>query len=190
MELIGLYLVGCALLVCAGVLKAWRPDDTARALTPLVPGRLGSRLQFRQMRTIVRVVAIAEAALGVAAVTLPRPALAGLVAASYLLFTGVVAFARSRGGALASCGCFGTPDTPATLLHVGLDLVFAIAAIVVAVRAPTGGTLHSVLGHQPLHGVPLVLLVGVGAWLTYLTLSVLATVQAARAAVGSPARRR
>ncbi len=35
----------------------------------------------------------------------------------------VVAYARSRGGALASCGCFGTPDTPATLLHVVVDLV-------------------------------------------------------------------
>jgi hypothetical protein len=190
MELIGLYLVGCALLVCAGVMKAWRPDDTARALVPLVPGRIGSRLRFRQMRTIVRLVATAEAILGVAAAAMPRPALAGLVAASYLLFTGVVAFARSRGGALASCGCFGTPDTPATLLHVGLDFVLAVAATVVAVRAPTGATLHSVLGPQPLHGVPLVLLVGVGAWLTYLTFSVLATVQAARAAVGSPARRR
>jgi hypothetical protein len=190
MELIGLYLVGCVLLACAGVMKAWRPDDTARALAPLVPGRIGARLRFRQVRTIVRVVAVIEAVLGVAAAALPRPALAGLVAASYLLFTGVVAFARWRGGALASCGCFGTPDTPATLLHVALDLVLGIAATVVAVRAPSDANVASVLGHQPLHGAPLVLLAGVGAWLTYLTLSVLSTVQAARVAVGSPARRR
>jgi hypothetical protein len=58
------------------------------------------------------------------------------------------------------------------------------------VVVPSGATLASVLSHQPLHGAPLALLVGVGAWLTYLTLSVLATVQAARVAVGSPARRR
>jgi hypothetical protein len=189
-ELIGLYFVGCALLACAGLMKAWRPDDTARALVPLVPARLRSAVRMRQMRTIVRSVALVEAGLGVAAVTLPRPGLAALVAASYLVFAGFVAFARSRGGALASCGCFGTPDTPATLLHVAVDLVLGIAATVVAVVAPSDATVASVLSHQPLHGVPLALLVGVGAWLTYLTLSVLATVQAARVAVGSPARRR
>jgi hypothetical protein len=189
-ELIGLYLVGCTLLACAGVMKAWRPDDTARALLPLLPARIGARIRVRQMRTIVRTVALVEAGLGAVAAALPRPALAVLVAASYLLFAGVVAYARSRGGALASCGCFGTPDTPATLLHVAVDLVLGIAATVVAVVAPSDATLASVLSHQPLHGAPLALLVGVGAWLTYLTLSVLATVQAARVAIGSPASRR
>jgi hypothetical protein len=190
MELIGLYFVGCTLLACAGAMKTWRPDDTARALVPLVPARLRSRIRFRQMRALVRSVAVVEAGLGAAAAALPRPGLAGVVAASYLLFAGVVAYARSRDGALASCGCFGTPDTPATSLHVVIDLVLAIAATVVAVAAPSNATLASVLSHQPLHGAPLALLVGVGAWLTYLTLSVLATVHAARVAVGSPAGRR
>ena len=47
-----------------------------------------------------------------------RPA---LVAGSFAGFAVVVAFARHRGGAIASCGCFGTPDTPATLVHVAVN---------------------------------------------------------------------
>jgi hypothetical protein len=190
MELMGVYLVGCILLVCAGAIKTLRPDDTARALAPLVPARLTSYIQFRQMRVIIRLVAVFEAGLGITAAALPRPVLAGSVAASYLVFAGVVALARSRGGPLASCGCFGTPDTPATVLHAAADLVLALAALGVAVSAPSDDTLLSFLGHQPLHGAPLLLLAGVGAWLTYLVLSMLAALQAARVAVGSPAKRR
>jgi Methylamine utilisation protein MauE len=189
-ELIGPYLVGCALLAWAGAMKAWRPDDTARALAPLVPSALRARVGVRQTRWIVRGVALVEAVLGVVGATLPRPVLAGCVAVSYVAFAAVVAYARGRGGALASCGCFGRPDTPATLLHVAVDLALAIAAAVVAVSASSDVTLRSVLSSQPLHGAPLVLLAGVGAWLTYLTLSMLATLHAAREAVGSPARRR
>jgi hypothetical protein len=60
----------------------------------------------------------------------------------------------------------------------------------VAVSASGAVTLPSVLSAQPLHGAPLVLLAAVGAWLSYLTLSLLATLHATREAVGSPAGRR
>ena len=40
---------------------------------------------------------------------------AGLVAVSYGAFAAFVAWLRVRHGALASCGCLGTPDTPATV---------------------------------------------------------------------------
>jgi hypothetical protein len=189
-ELIGPYLVACVLLVGAGAVKAWRPDDTARALAPLVPSAVGSRLGFLQMRRVVRGVATAEFALGAAAAALPRPLLAGCVAASYLAFAAVVAYARSRGGALASCGCFGRPDTPATPLHIALDLVLAVAAAVEAVSTSGAVSLSSVLSAQPLHGAPLLLLAAVGAWLTYLTLSLLAALHATRESVGSPAGHR
>ena len=122
MELIGPYLIGCTLLFFAGVTKAARPDDTARALGPLMPRRLGGLVQFRHVRTIIRLAAMFEAGLGVVALILPRSLTAAFVAASYLTFAAVVAYARSRGGALASCGCFGTADTPATFLHVVVDL--------------------------------------------------------------------
>jgi hypothetical protein len=182
-ELIGPYLIGCTLLFVAGAMKAMHPDDTARALAHVMPERLGALADVGRMRGVIRIVAILEAGLGVVAVALPRPLLAAFVAASYIGFAGVVAYARGRGGALASCGCFGTPDTPATLLHVVVDLVAALAAVLVATSASSAATIATVLSHQPLHGAPLLLVSAVGAWLTYLTLSTLGTLEAVRRTV-------
>lgn len=173
MELIGPYLAAAALLVVAGVAKAVRPGDTARALTQLVP------LPLTGVRSAVRVGAALEAAVGVVALARPGGTAAGLVALSYAAFTAVVVVARTRGSALASCGCFGTPDTPATLVHAVIDAGLAAAAAVVALRGP-GGSLGHVLAAQPAHGVPLVLASAVLAWLAYLALTDLATLQAAR----------
>ncbi len=184
MELMGPYLIGCTLLVLAGVMKAARPDDTARALVQLMPTRFSALSQVRRMRTTVRIAATLEAGLGVVAAAVPRSASAALVAASYVVFAGVVAYARSRDGALASCGCFGTPDTPATLVHVVVDLALAIAATLVATAAPTDGTIITALAHQPFDGVPLLVVSAVGAWLTYLTLTMLAALEAVRRTVG------
>lgn len=182
MELIGLYLVGCGLLVAAGTAKVAHPDDTARALAAVVP------IGLQAMRRLVRAGAAAEVAVGVTALVLPRPWSAGLVALSFTAFTLFVAYARSAGGAIASCGCFGTPDTPATTAHVVVNAALAAAAAVVAWSAPSG-TLVSTLSHQPMHGVPLVVASALCAWLVYLAVSVLASLQAARALTGVIHRR-
>jgi hypothetical protein len=176
-ELIGLYLVACGLLIAAGTAKAVHPDDTARALAAAVP------LGRHAMRAVVRAGSAAEAALGITALVLPRPWWAGLVALSYAAFAGFVAYARSTGGAIASCGCFGTPDTPATLLHLVVDGILALSAAAVAGAAPPG-TLLTVLSHQPAGGIPLVAVSALTGWLVYLALSVLAGLQAARALTG------
>ena len=178
MELIGPYLVACTLLVVAGVMKAARPDDTARAVTQLVPLPMG------RLRMVIRLGAMVEAGLGLVALAVPRTVTATLVAASYLLFTGVVAYARTKGGAVASCGCFGTPDTPATLLHVIVNLGLAAAAVGVAAATPTG-SIVSMLATQPLAGVPLVAASALCTWLIYLALSMLAALQAARRLAGA-----
>jgi hypothetical protein len=175
-ELIGLYLVAAGLLCVAGVAKAARPDDTARALAPLLPGRPS----LPTMRWIVRSVALLEATLGAVAIVFPRPATVGLVAVSYLSFCGVVASVRRRGGPLATCGCFGRADTPPTVLHLVVDLVLAGAAATVAFGASQQGTLASELAHQPWGGVPLLFVSAVGIWLTALALSALAALTAAR----------
>jgi hypothetical protein len=177
MELIGLYLVGCALLVLAGTAKMFRPDDTARALAAVVP------LSLARTRNVVRVGATAEAALGVVALAYPRTVTAGLVALSYAAFAAFVLLARAKGGPIATCGCFGTPDTPATLLHVAINLGLALAATAVAVAAPSG-TIVSVLSTQPFHGLPLVVVSALCVWLTFLAISVLGGLQAARQLVG------
>jgi hypothetical protein len=185
MELIGLYLAGCALLVVAGAAKAVRPGDTARALATSVP------LSVRALGGLVRGGAAVEAVLGAVALMFPRPLSASAVALSFAVFAVFVAWARVRGGAIASCGCFGTPDTPATALHVVVNVVLCLSAVGVAVgvaagtgggpaaRAPTG-SIASILSHQPLHGVPLVLASAAAAWLTFLAITGLARLQAAR----------
>jgi hypothetical protein len=175
MELIGLYLVACGLLIAAGVAKAIRPSDTARALA----GLLSAPIPMPRMRTVVRIGSIAEAALGSVALLVPHAASAWLVGLSYATFAVIVYFARSKGGAIASCGCFGTPDTPATMLHVIVNAGLAISAAAVAVAAPTG-TIVSILSPQPLYGLPLVAASALCGWLMYVAFSVLARLQAAR----------
>jgi hypothetical protein len=172
-ELIGLYLVACVLLVAAGTAKAVRPTDTARSLAAVV------HLPEGTVRTAVVVGSMAEAALGTIALLYPRTASACLVAASYAVFAVVVASIRSRGGAIASCGCFGTPDTPATIPHVVVNACLSLSAVAVAVAGPSGSIL-SVLSSQPLDGVPLVMGSALGAWLAYLVISALSRLQAAR----------
>lgn len=179
MELIGPYLAASALLVVAGAAKFARPDGSARAFAPLV------HWPFGRLRVIVRVAAAAEVGIGLVAIVLPRPLTAGLVAVSYLAFAIVVLVVRSRGGSLASCGCFGTPDTPATRLHVVVDLGLAGAAVTVAAVGPTTGSITSVLAHQPWAGVPLVLASAACAWLVYLALSPLAALHGARHLAGA-----
>ena len=178
MALIGLYLIAAGLLCVAGVAKAVRPDDTALAMAALVPGRSSLRL----VRSVVRVGALAEVALGAVAILFPRPATAALVALSYLAFFAVVAYARWRGGPLATCGCFGRPDTPPTALHLVIDLALATVAAAVAVGSPSANTLSLQLAHQPWAGFPLLFVSAVGLWLTALALSALGALTAARRA--------
>ncbi len=177
----GCYLVGCALLVVAGVAKAVHPGDTARALAQSL-GRTTSRSgRVGWWSAGVRAAAALEALLGLVAAAVPRPVTAGLVAASYAVFTGFVVVARHRGGPLATCGCFGQPDTPPTLVHVALDAGFALAALAVALRVPAGTDLVTLLGRSPLHGVPMVAAVAVTSWLALVAMTALARVGGARA---------
>ena len=183
MSALGPYLVACATLAVAGVAKSRRPDDTARAVVALVPG-----LPRRVAAGGVRVAAALEAALGCAAALQPRPALVTAVAASYLAFAGFVAFARARGGVLASCGCFGTPDTPATRLHVVLNLFLAGAAALLALRHP-GGSVFALLQRQPLSGGPLIGAAGAGTALVIVAMTSLPRLGAVRTGLFAAAHR-
>ena len=177
MELIGPYLAACLLLAVAGVAKALRPTDTARAVSAVVPMTLAAT------RPLVRAGAVAEAAVGAVALAHPSPDTAGLVALSYLGLAGFVAMVLARGGPLATCGCFGKPDTPATRFHVVVNLTLAASAAVVAATVNLGW-LPAILAGQPWHGVPLVLLSLLCAWLAFLALSRLAELGASRRMLG------
>jgi hypothetical protein len=189
MELIGIFLVASGLLAIAGAAKAVRPEDTARALILLLPGPLSRALSLKFMRRAVRVGAALEAALGTTALLFPGPFTACLVAASYLLFVCVVAYAKRHGGTLATCGCFGRPDTPPTSVHLLLNIVFAATAIAVATLPPNAATLTTLLGRQPWDGMPLLLAASLGVWLSYLAMSPMAVLESARRLGQRPTRK-
>lgn len=158
----GVYLAAAMLLAGAGIAKAARPGDTSRAL--------GASLRWWPHRAgpaLVRLAAIGEAALGAAALVWPGRAVAGAVAFSYAAFVAFLLVARARGGPLATCGCFGQPDTPPTLTHVAVDAGAALAAAGVAAGGPGP------------YRWPLVAAAVVAAWLAYLVLVPLTRVRAA-----------
>ncbi|MGH9297636.1 MAG: hypothetical protein ACRDZP_06615, partial [Acidimicrobiales bacterium] len=116
----------------------------------------------------------------------PGTVTASLVGASYVAFCSVVLAARRKGGVLATCGCFGTPDTPPTLTHAALNLGIAAASVFVAATAASSlaGSSTSVLQllrleHSPLAGVPLLAAAAVSAWLLLLGMSSLARLSSA-----------
>ena len=174
MPTLGIFLMGAGLLVAGGVLKALRPADTARAIAAVLPGT-----PSRLWPPVVRGLAVVEAAVGAAAVVHPDEVLAVTVAVSYLTFAVWVLWARAHGGALSTCGCFGTPDTPPTVVHAVIDAVVAGGAIGLVI-SPATGWIPNLLARQYDHGVPLVLAALLAGWLAYLVMSPLARLNALR----------
>jgi Methylamine utilisation protein MauE len=174
---IGPYLIACGLLLLAGAIKAFRPADTVRALGEVFA-------HARLLAVAVPLLAAGEFTLGAAGIIWPIPGLATAVAISYIVFAGFVIAIRLRHGALSSCGCFGTPDTPATWLHAVINLFLAASSLVIAVNPP-GGNIAHILSGQPLHGVPLILAVLVGMSLVYLAFTRLALLDALHGALAA-----
>ncbi len=177
MELIGPYLAACLLLVVAGASKVVAPMDTARAVTGVLP------LPLRATRVLVRLGALVELVLGLVALARPSPLAAGLVAASYVGFAAFVVLVRARGGPLATCGCFGTPDTPATRTHVAVTLGLGVSAAAVSASV-SSGWITGILAGSPWRGVPVLLLSALCAWLAYLAMARLAELGAVRRLLG------
>jgi hypothetical protein len=151
------YLAATVLLGGAGVVKAIRPLDTANALR--IAGLPSHRL-------VVRLGAVAEVAIAVAALVAPSPITGALVAAAYLAFAGFIAAALRRGWPIASCGCFGRPDTPPTTAHLLLNVAAAGCAVWWAALAPA--SLGAAFDHQPWGGFPLLLNSATVGYLGYL----------------------
>jgi hypothetical protein len=172
----GTFLAAAVLLVLAGVPKLADPMPLVRALR-------SARLPAS--RALVRVLAAAEVAVGVAAVVRPGRATALAVAVSYLAFTAFVALTLHRGGVLGSCGCFGRPDTPPTHAHLAVTAVFALAAGALAL-APGGPVADGVWTALTPELVALAGFAALVAWLAYLVMAVLpATTPAAARSTGT-----
>jgi hypothetical protein len=165
--LAGPYAAAAILLGVGGVLKLRRPQPTATAMSGVgMPTSVG----------FVRAFGAAEVVIAGGALTIGLPVFAVLVGLSYLVFSIFVLLALARGGAIASCGCFGEPDTPATPVHVALDLAAALVAFGVA--AGGGSDWWQVLRDQPLGGVPFVVLTVTCAYLGYVVLTLLPRISA------------
>lgn len=166
-SLAGPYLVVVLLLVVAGSAKLVRPGDTAKALR---------RAGVGYASVLVRLTALAELLIGCSALVVRSPAPAFAAAASYAGFTAVVLLARRNDVALATCGCFGEPDTPPTAVHAAVTAAASLVAATAAVAHPrpsllSPGQLASPVGAAWLLGVVTV------TYLAYLTLSALGRLQ-------------
>lgn len=165
--LTGPVLVAAVLLLLAAPGKWRRPDDTVRALRAvrLPAGRLA-----------VRGLALGELALAGAAVLAPSRPVLVLLAVTYLGFGAFVLLAMRTGTAVASCGCFGRPETPPSRVHLVVVLAAALAA---GSAAGTGSAPLAVVLGSPWAGLPLLAAVGVGSWLAWAALSLLPQLLAA-----------
>jgi hypothetical protein len=170
--LAGPFAIACVLLAGAGVLKAWKPGDTANALQAV-----GVHLHRRAARATVRGLGVAEAALGIVALLTGNPIACALVAASYVAFAAFVVVARRGGAPIASCGCFGKVDTPPSLVHVVVDLL--LAGVCVAAAFTGAVALPDVVRDQPLAGVPFGLLLVIGVYLVFVAFTALPKTMAA-----------
>jgi hypothetical protein len=149
------------LLAVGGALKLRQPANTVNALR--AAGLPASD-------TGVRILAAAELIIGVGTLVAEGPLFPALLGLSYAGFTAFVAYALAKHTPLDTCGCFGTPDTPPTVLHL---LITAGAAVTGFAAAATGTSVAEVVGDQPWAGIPFILMSVLMAYLAYLVMAVL-----------------
>jgi len=122
-------------------------------------------------RGVVYALAVAEIAAGV--VSLLSGGFVGgwAIAVLYFGFGGFVVLALRRHFPISSCGCFGKTDTPPSLLHVALNATGVGGGLWAALtRSPS---IISVVGDQPLAGLPYLGFLAVGTYAAYLMLTAL-----------------
>jgi hypothetical protein len=164
------------LLAFAGVAKLRRPSGTVGALRAAgiaAPMWLG------------RAVGLAELAVATWSLAAGTGPASAAVAVTYLGFAAFSVRLMTTAGS-ASCGCFGESDTPASSTHVGVNLVLGLLAAGAAIDPP--GSLVEVLDGQPAGGAALLMLVALGAWASYLALTLLPELGRASAPAREPSR--
>ena len=129
----------------------------------------------------VRAGAVVELAIAAGALVGGGRLFAALVAASYTGFAAFVLAALRRGTPLSTCGCFGTPDTPPTGVHLGLNVAAALVALAVALTGSGAGGLGEVasMDGSVLLRVAFLASTAVSVWLAYVALTLLPKMQVA-----------
>ena len=162
--LAGPYFMFATLLVISGLPKLSNPASTARALEGIgLPPR----------RWLGQAVGVAEIVVGLSAIAVGGRVPALAVALLYAGFAGFILVAM-RSSTVKSCGCFGADDTPPSALHLVVDI--AAAGFAAALVFNPIGDVTAVMGATPWAGIPLLLLVVLGAWLALMVLALLPAV--------------
>ena len=162
MVLSGPFALLALLLVAAGASEAIRPE-------PVVGGLRGVGLPVS--RWAVRLGAIGECLLGVAALFSSSRPVALLVALSFLSFAAFIAAALRRPGSVSSCGCFGADESPPTPLHLVIDL--ALLGLAIAAAAHGALPLRVFVVRHPALSVPFLAFVCLATWFVYLSVTTL-----------------
>jgi uncharacterized membrane protein YphA (DoxX/SURF4 family) len=158
----GPFLAISALLAVAGAMKVFRPKYTVGALRAAgLPAN----------STLVRLLGLAEIGVGIAAIWTGASLWAAAIGIFYLGFALFVIYALRGGIPIASCGCFGSPDTPPNVGHVVLDLTATAVALAVAID-PIGSWV-GLPGVEPWTGVAFLLFSGATVYLLYAIVNVL-----------------
>ena len=149
-------------LAVGGALKLADPSPTRDLLAALGgPSATAVPLAIGVVELVVAVAVLAGAG----------PLADGAMAALYAGFAALMAVAIRRGTEGLSCGCFGRYSAPPSPIHLVGNLVSAGVALAAAVTGPPA--LTDVLADQPLAGVPLLALIGVGTGLVIAITTVL-----------------
>jgi hypothetical protein len=146
------------LLVVGGAPKVANPVTTVGALRSV---------GVRVPALAVRAMGAAEGSLGLTTLLAGGRLPVALVAASYAGFTGFVVVALRTGGALASCGCVGRPDTPPTRVHVAITAALAALAATAAVGT-TPESLPAAATSEPGATALVLTFVCLACWLVWL----------------------
>ena len=151
--LTGVFQILAMVIAVGGVAKIVAPTAFAATLGAL--GLPGGALAARASGVV-------EVVIGVGAVLVGGRVAALVVAGTYAAFTLVVVAARRAGA--ESCGCFGAVAAPPSTVHVVVNGASAAIALLAAVAGPDA--LTEVLADQPLAGVPYLVTLATGVWLT------------------------
>jgi hypothetical protein len=149
------FLCACALLVVAGAAKVRAPRSARGSLELIgIPVPLAA----------VRVLGVAELALGVYAAIRPGPLAGGLVAGAYGVFL-LVTVRLLAVDASADCGCFGAASTAVSRAHAVACAAAGAVAALAAVVSPPG--VQWVATRTPLVAVTLTLGTATAAFAAY-----------------------
>jgi len=150
------------LLALAGFLKLRSPAG-GNGSYPAPGAALGARG--------TRVAAVAELALGGAALAAPGRAVAAVIAAAFAAFAAYTIRLLAASDGPADCGCFGESGGTVGPGHVALDLACAAVALAAAIAPPRA--LTSIVAHAPLTGAVLAGGIAAAVYAVYLAYTAL-----------------